>query len=184
MATSKSTAAQAAADAVDTTKDEAKLVTSADALRAPNDPTTDPYHTRGIDPAAAEAGFRAAGYPEKGPLAAREVGDKLALADIGSSAVDASGNQSGAGMVVVPAGGLPNPTADQVGPAGGVIGEGALVDDHSIAAHPKAAAKAASKAAAKPVTTTAAPLATAAQEAGIAATVKAEAAAKAKATSK
>lgn len=105
------------------TKDEQKLKTSADALRAPNDPTTDPYHTRGIDPAAAEAGFRAAGYPERGPLADRDPGDKLELEDVGE-------------IAVVPSGGLPNPTADQEAPPGGMINEDALVDDHSKAAHP------------------------------------------------
>lgn len=133
MATTKTTAAakkaaspRAAAEAAlssETKAQEDHLLTSADAVRAPNDPTTDPYHTRGIDPAAAEAGFRAAGYPEKGPLGDRKPGAKLALEDVGD-------------VAVAPSGGLPNPTADAVPPPGGVINEDALVDDHSTAAHP------------------------------------------------
>jgi len=137
MASSNATTSnrQAALDATDSAKDAEKLTTSADAMRAPNDPTTDPYHTRGIDPAAAEAGFRAAGYPERGPLAHRQPGDKLDIADVGGTGIDGAGN-TGDPVAIVPRGGLPNPTADQVGPAGGVIGEDALIDDHSKAAHP------------------------------------------------
>jgi|GEM_PF-6886017 hypothetical protein len=108
------------------TKDEQKLTTSADALRAPNDPTEDPYHTRGVSPEAAEAGFRAAGYPEKGPLAGRDPGDKLSIEDagnLGPIAIADSDSQV-------------NPTADKVGPEGGIIASDALVDDHSKTAHP------------------------------------------------
>lgn len=117
----------------DVKKDEQKLQTSADAMRAPNDPTADPYHTRGIDPAAAEAGFRAAGYPEKGPLASRDPGDKLAFADMGNlGETDVADPGHGKG---------PNPNADAVPPLGGVIAADALVDDHSKAAHPDPKAK-------------------------------------------
>jgi hypothetical protein len=123
------------------TKDEQKLTTSADKLRAPNDPTEDPYHTRGVSPAAAEAGFRTAGYPEKGPLAGRDPGDKLTIEDagnLGPIAVADSDEQV-------------NPTADAYPPLGGVIASDALVDDHSITAHP---APKDTRVVAKPTTTT------------------------------
>lgn len=110
----------------ETKKDEQKLKTSADALRAPNDPTEDPYHTRGVSPEHAEAGFRAAGYPEKGPLAGRDPGDKLSVEDMGNRGDTA----------IAPADDQVNPTADQYPPEGGIIAEEALVDDHSKAAHP------------------------------------------------
>lgn len=117
----------------DTKKDEQKLKTSADAMRAPNDPTADPYHTRGIDPAAAEAGFRAAGYPEKGPLAGRDPGDKLDIDDIGG---DAPAVEPGLAVADPGHGKGPNPTADSVPPAGGVVAAEDLIDDHSKIANP------------------------------------------------
>lgn len=123
------------------TKDENKLTTSADKLRAPNDPTEDPYHTRGIDPAAAEAGFRLAGYPEKGPLAGRKPGDNLSIEDAGNLGP----------IAVVDADEQVNPTADAYPPLGGVISSDALVSDQSTAKHP---APKDTRKPAKPTTTT------------------------------
>ena len=101
--------------------DKAKLpdfVSSADALRAPNDPTTDPYHTRGMDPATAEAGFRAAGLPEKGPLSDKKTPQSEVTKDVAIAEVHG-----------------PNPTADDVPPEGGIVREDAVVDDHAAAAN-------------------------------------------------
>lgn len=86
-----------------------KVASSADALRADNDPTTDPYHSRGVDPAVAQAGFEAAGYG-KGPLAGKKAS---VLPDV----------------AVAPDSGLPNPTADSADvPPGGIVREGQIVD--------------------------------------------------------
>lgn len=100
--------------------DEDVLETSADGQRAFNDPTTDPYHTRGMDPRTAEAGFRAAGFTGPGPLADRKPHDNLPVGDM---------SPHGDTDVVYP--GDPNPTADANPAPGGVIRAEALVDPGS-----------------------------------------------------